>query len=213
MSQPVIHIVDDDNSFRRSTSRLLRACGYDVVEYESARYFLSNPPLPGPGCILLDIRMPHLGGLELQANLTEQGCPLPIVFLSGHGDIPTSVTAVKAGAEDFLPKPVSKDKLLGAITRAFARYEQDHARRSQIEALRSLTATLTAREQQVFAMVVRGKLNKQIAYELGTTERTIKAHRQKVMSKFNTQSLAELVLIGERLGIIKGVIGEPQAAK
>lgn len=199
--QPFVHVVDDDSSFRKSTVRLLRACGYGVMEYELAQQFLDNQPEPGPGCLLLDIRMPRISGLQLQSELAGTELALPIVFLSGHGDIPTSVQAIKAGAEDFLSKPVSKTSLINAITRALARQDEAIARRCQSDTLRARKATLTPREDQVFALVVRGKINKQIAHELGTTERTIKAHRQKVMSKLQAKSFLELVSIAERLGI------------
>ena len=141
-------------------------------------------------------------GLDLQDRLAKLGHMLPIVFLTGHGDIPASVRAIKAGAEDFLSKPVSKKPLLDAVERALARHESAREHHERLAALRALVATLTPRESEVFALVVRGKLNKQIAYELGTSERTIKAHRHNIMQKLRVRSLAELVLIAERLGIV-----------
>jgi len=199
---PVIHVVDDDEPFRTAVARLLRASGYKVVLYESGEQVLENPPGSEPGCILLDVRMPGLSGLDLQAKLEDIDRTLPIVFLTGHGDIPTSVKAIKAGAEDFLSKPVSKATLLDAVERALARHRETRGRQDRLNALRALVATLTPRESEVFALVVRGKLNKQIAFELGTALRTIKAHRHSIMQKLQVNSLAEAVSIAERLGIL-----------
>jgi FixJ family two-component response regulator len=198
----LIHVVDDDASFRTAVARLLRAAGYQVALYESGNEVLKNSPGDGPGCILLDIRMAGLDGLALQDRLKQMDSILPIVFLSGHGDIPTSVKAMKGGAEDFLSKPVSKSTLLEAVERALARYREQRHQRDRLDSLRALVTTLTPREREVFALVVRGRLNKQIAYELGTSERTIKAHRHAVMQKLKVVSLAEAVSIAERLGML-----------
>jgi RNA polymerase sigma factor (sigma-70 family) len=198
----VIHVVDDDAPFRKAIARLLRASGYQVALYESGERLLERPPDAEPGCILLDLRMRGLNGLELQQRLAQSGRTLPIVFLTGHGDIPASVQAIKAGAEDFLSKPVARQPLLAAVTRALARDEREREQHERLDALRALLATLTPRESEVLALVVRGKLNKQVAYELGASERTVKAHRHSIMLKLHTQSLAELVLIAERLGIL-----------
>jgi FixJ family two-component response regulator len=146
--------------------------------------------------------MPGLSGPQLQERLAELGNRVPIVFLTGHGDIPMSVQAIKAGAEDFLTKPVAREKLVAAVERALARDVQQRARDGELEALRTRVSRLTPRENEVFTLVVRGKLNKQIAGELGTAERTVKAHRQKVMEKCEAQSLAELVRMAERLGMV-----------
>lgn len=201
--QTLVHVVDDDPSFRTAISRLLRAAGYEVAAYESAQQLLERlPQESGPSCILLDVQIPGLSGPELQHRLVELGSRLPIVFLTGHGDIPTSVQAIKAGADDFLTKPVSKEILHDAIERAVARYLIAREQHDRLNALRGLVAKLTPRERQVFELVVRGKMNKQIAHELGTTERTIKAHRQRVMEKIEVQTLPELVSIAERLGIM-----------
>jgi FixJ family two-component response regulator len=200
---PVIHVVDDDAAFRTAVGRLLRASGYQVALYESGEQFLKNPPVSGPGCILLDVSMSGLNGLELQDHLAKLGGMLPIVFLTGHGDIPTSVKAIKAGAEDFLSKPATKATLLGAVERALGRYHEMHQRHERLGALRALVDSFTPRESEVFALVVRGKLNKQIAFELGTSERTVKAHRHSIMQKLKVRSLAEAVSIAERLGIVK----------
>jgi RNA polymerase sigma factor (sigma-70 family) len=199
----LVHIVDDDTSFRTTTGRLLRVCGYEVAMYESAEQLLERMPDDvDASCILLDVKIPGLSGPELQDRLAELGSTLPIVFLTGHGDVPTTVRAIKAGAEDFLTKPVPKDKLIDAIERAVARSRVMREKSDQFTALRTLIDTLTPREREVFEHVARGKMNKQIARELGTTERTIKAHRQKVMEKLRAESLAEVVLIAERFRIL-----------
>ena len=200
--QPAIHVVDDDPSFRAAISRLLQKVGFEVTTYESAQKMLDQlPDQSQAGCILLDVQIPGLSGPELQARLAERGFSLPIVFLSGHGDISTTVQVIKAGAEDFLTKPVTKKKLLDAIERAIARNQTTREARDRLSALRALLATLTPRERQVFELVVGGKMNKQIGPELGATERSIKAHRQKVMQKMKAQSLAELVSIADRLSV------------
>jgi FixJ family two-component response regulator len=198
-----IHVVDDDASFRTAIERRLKKAGYDVATYSSAQQLLDRVPNENePGCILLDVRIPGLTGPELQDRLGELGSTLPIVFLTGHADVRTTVKAIKAGAEDVLTKPVSSEQLLHAIEQALAHHNDMRGQRSRMEAVRAQIATLTPRERQVFELVVKGKINKQIAYELGTTERTIKAHRQQVMEKANVQSLAELVSMAERLGIL-----------
>jgi FixJ family two-component response regulator len=199
---PVIHIVDDDASFRTAISRLLKVSGYEVAEYESATHFLRALGNAKPGCILLDVKMPALGGLQLQDELAKLSHSWPIIFMTGHGDIPTSVRAIKAGAEDFLSKPVSRETLLGAIEQALGRYAEKRQSQDQLISLRSLVATLTPRETEVFALMVRGKLNKQIAHVLGTSERTVKAHRHMVMNKLRVRSFAEAVSIAERLGLL-----------
>ena len=201
MTTPIIHNVDDDASFLTAIARLLRASGYDVALYESGDQLAKNPPGGEPGCILLDVQMAGLDGLQLQDRLAAAELSLPIVFVTGQGSIPMSVRAIKAGAHDFLAKPVSKQTLLPAIENALARYREHREHHNRLGALRSLLATLTPRERQVFDLVVRGKLNKQIAYQLGAAERTIKAHRQKIMEKLRTGSVAELVSVAERLGL------------
>ena len=201
----VVHIVDDDASFRTSTGRLLRACGYAVETYESAEQLLKRLPNgAAPGCILLDIKMPGMSGPELQDRLKTRGLSLPIIFLTGQADIPTTVQVIKAGAEDLLTKPVAKDTLLQTIERALARTRTMRDKHEQLDHLRALVSHLSPRERQVFDRVVRGKMNKEIARELGATERTIKAHRHHVMEKVQAKSLAELVMIAERLGILAG---------
>jgi len=199
-----IHVVDDDASFRTAIERRLKLAGYSVATYPSAEQLLQLLPDENePGCILLDVQIPGLSGPELQGRLNELGSTLPIVFLTGHADTPTTVRTIKAGAEDFLTKPVQSEQLLGAIARALARHSTIRMERHRLDDMRALVAELTPREGQVFGLVVRGKLNKQIAHELGTTERTIKAHRQQVMEKMKVHSLAELVTIAERLGLLR----------
>ena len=198
---PLIHVVDDDASFRAAVARLLQGSGYRVALYGSAHHLLEELPYTDHGCILLDVRMPGLSGLDLQARLAENGNTLPIVFLTGHGDIPMSVRAIKAGAEDFLSKPVSRKALLDAIQGALVRYENTREQSTRLRSLRALVNTLTPRQREVFALIVAGKLNKQIAHELGTSQRTIKAHRQAVMQKLKVRSLAEAVSIAEQLRI------------
>jgi len=204
----LIHVVDDDASFRTAVARLLRAAGYQVALYESGDRFLENPPGSDAGCILLDMRMAGLNGLELQEHLAKLDSILPIVFLTGHADIPSSVKAIKAGAEDFLAKPVSKQTLLEAVERALARYRERRAERDRVDRLLALVSTLTPREREVFALIVRGRLNKQIAFELGTSERTVKAHRHAVMEKLKVHSIAEAVSIAERLGMLGATRGK-----
>jgi FixJ family two-component response regulator len=198
----VIHVVDDDASFRLAMSRVLSASGFQVALYESAQQLLDAPPAGKAGCILLDVEMSGLSGPQLQERLTERGNRLPIIFLTGHGDIPTSVRTIKAGAQDFLTKPVPRLQLLDTIRCALDRYEKLQAQDLRASALRSRVARLTPREREVFELVVRGRLNKQIAHDLGTSERTIKAHRHQVMEKCEVKSLAELVITAERIGIV-----------
>ena len=199
----LVHVIDDDASYRTAVERRLRLAGYDVETYSLAQQLLDRlPDGETPGCILLDVQMPGLSGLELQNRLIERGSILPIVFVTGYADTPTTVRAIKAGAEDFLTKPASSEQLIDAIERAMARYEAARRQRSEFNSLCGLVATLTPRERQVFNLIVRGKINKQIGHELGTTERTVKAHRHEVMEKMQVHSLAELVSNAERLGML-----------
>jgi RNA polymerase sigma factor (sigma-70 family) len=204
-----VHVVDDDASFRTAIERRLKKAGYAVATYPTAQHLLER--LPGEselGCILLDVRIPDLSGPELQDRLSKLGSILPIVFLSGYADVATTVRTIKAGAEDFLTKPVTSEQLLRAIEQAMAHHEASRVQKQKLDALRELLGTLTPRERQVFELVVQGKINKQSAHELGTTERTIKAHRQQVMEKMKVQTLVELVSIAERLGIVAVNAGE-----
>jgi len=210
----VVHIVDDDASFRTATSRLLRACGYTVETYQSAEHLLDSLKRhTGTGCILLDIRMAGVSGLEAQEVLRAKGSRLPIIFVTGHADIPTAVQVIKGGADDLLTKPTNKDSLVQAIERALARGRITQDDDEKLAEWRRLVSRLTPRERQVFERVVRGALNKQIAYEVGSTERTIKAHRQHVMQKLQIGSLAELVLMAERLGVFAEPLSQVTAAK
>jgi RNA polymerase sigma factor (sigma-70 family) len=198
-----VHIVDDDTSFLTAMERRLKVAGYDVRTYPSATQLLDRlPDEKAAGCILLDVRIPDLSGPDLQDQLIQLGSTLPIVFLTGHADVPTTVRTIKAGAEDFLTKPVSSEQLLRAIEQAMKHHQASRHQRKSLELFRELLETLTPRERQVFELVVQGKMNKQTAHQLGATERTIKAHRQRVMEKMKVQTLAELVSIAERLGMV-----------
>jgi len=198
----IVYVVDDDAFFRAAIQQQLEQTGYRVVTYASAEEVLEQrPDENGPGCILLEVRMPGLSGPALQSRLLELGSTLPILFITGYADVSTTVKALKAGADDFLIKPVQSDELLRAIRRSLARHQTALELKREFDVLRGRLATLTPRERQVFLLIVRGKINKQVANELGATERTIKAHRHNVMEKMKVRSLAELVLIGERLGV------------
>lgn len=193
MSAAVIHVVDDDEAMRTAVARLLRAEGYEVRTYASAGAFLVSPPEPLPGCVLLDLQMPGPSGLELQQALQRQPQPLPIVFLSGRADISSSVRAMKAGAVDFLTKPVEPSTLLNAIETALSRDRSSRAQREGVSEAEARCGRLTGRERSVFDQVIAGKSNKEIARVLGITERTVKMHRAQVMAKMQAGSLAELV--------------------
>ena len=198
----IVYVVDDDAFFRAAIQQQLEQTGYRVVTYASAEEVLEQRPDEiGPGCILLEVRMPGLSGPALQSRLLELGSTLPILFITGYADVSTTVKALKAGADDFLIKPVQSDELLRAIRRSLARHQTALELKREFDVLRGRLATLTPRERQVFVLIVRGKINKQVANELGATERTIKAHRHNVMEKMKVRSLAELVLIGEQLGV------------
>lgn len=197
---PCIHLVDDDASFRTAIARVLQLAGYRVQEYASAGAFLIDASaLGGPGCILLDLRMPGPSGLELHEALAKLDGTLPVIFVSAHGDLQSSVRAMKAGAVDFLTKPVDRDTLLEAIGRAIARDAKFRTQRERRQELDTRYATLLPREREVFAYVVAGKLNKQIAEALGIAERTVKAHRAQVMAKMRAASVAELVLLAAQI--------------
>ena len=198
--KPTIHVVDDDASFRNAISRLVRAGGYAVQAFASATEFLQSARTDAPGCVLLDLHMPGPSGLDLQSALARSENPLPIVFLTGHGDIPTSVHAMRAGADDFLTKPVKKEVLFPAIERALARGAQEREHRARRRQLRARFDALTPREREVLAHVLRGQLNKQIAGDLAAAERTIKAHRANLMAKLQVQSVAELAHLAHEAG-------------
>jgi FixJ family two-component response regulator len=201
-SSPTIFVVDDDASTLRGISRLLVAGGHAVQVASSGREFLDGHRPTHRGCVVVDLRMPGLDGLQLQAALARSGNPLPVIFLTGHGDIPTSVDAMKAGAEDFLTKPVRKEALFAAVERALARDAEIAAQRRRRDDLRRRFDSLTPREHEVLQQIVGGKLNKQIADDVGTTERTIKAHRASIMAKLGVQTPAELGRIAQEAGIV-----------
>jgi FixJ family two-component response regulator len=198
---PTIHVVDDDDSLRKAVMRLLRAAGYEVRGYATSGEFLMMQPASEPGCLILDVCMPGPSGLELQKALTRQGNGLPIIFLTGHGDIPMSVRAMKAGAVDFLTKPVQREALLCAVRTALRQDATNRLYQDHVNSLQARSSALTSRERAVLAMVVQGMLNKQIAAALGIAERTVKAHRAQVMAKMQVESLAELVRIADQLEI------------
>ena len=198
-----VFLVDDDPSVRKALTRLIKSAGYDVKAFASARDFLDSPRAENVACLVLDIRMPGLSGMDLQRELNTANTALPIIFITGHGDIPTSVKAMKAGATDFLPKPVKEIDLLKAIEQALARCASERAARDELKGIHGRIQRLTPREREVLEHVVSGKLNKQVAYDLGTVEKTIKVHRARVMQKMGVGSLAELVRVAERVGIGK----------
>ena len=211
--QGFVHIVDDDASFRTAMERRLKRAGYEVAVYASAQPLLDRLPSEGvPSCILLDVQIPGLDGPALQTRLSELGSMLPIIFLTGHPDIPTTVQAIKAGADDFLTKPVSSNELLQAVERAIAHHDMTRGLKTKLDMVRAHIAALTPRERQVFELVIRGETNKQSARALGCTERTIKAHRQRVMEKMQVRSLAELVSLAERVGVLDSESGSRQTA-
>jgi len=187
-----VFVVDDDASFRAAISRLLRAAGHQVKVFASASEFLQALPATGSGCVVADLQMPGLSGLDLQAALAGSGNPLPVLFLTGHGDIPTSVQAMRLGAEDFLTKLAPRKLLLEAVNRALARDARERAERARVQGARARFETLTEREREVLEHVLRGQLNKQIAGDLGIHERTVKLHRTAITNKVGVQSVAEL---------------------
>ena len=198
---PTVFIIDDDPSARRGLSRLIQAAGMSVMAYESARDFLDQAHYDGHGCIVLDVKMPGLSGLDLQAEMIEADNTLPIIFISGHSDVPVAAMAMKKGAVDFLTKPVDRDHLLKAIAESL---EKDRESRKAIAVqaqVRSRFATLSPREYEVMTFVIAGLLNKQIAYELGITEDTVKVHRGRVIKKMRADSIAELVRLAELVSI------------
>lgn len=195
----IVHVVDDDESLRTALTRLLRAAGYEVRAYASAGEFALAREEGARGCLLLDVRMPGPTGLDLQRALARRGDPMPVIFLTGHGDIPMSVEAIQAGAVDFLTKPVQRPALLAAVEKALAKEGEMWRARERIRVLRERLESLTGREREVFTRVVAGQPNKQIAAEIGAAERTVKAHRAQVMTKMAAPSLAELVSMANEL--------------
>ncbi|MCE5243344.1 MAG: response regulator transcription factor [Desulfobacteraceae bacterium] len=199
--KPVIYVVDDDPAVLRSMDRLLRSAGYEVVTFSSALEFLNFQHTSGPGCLILDVRMPELGGLELQERLVDREIRFPVIFITGHGTIPLSVRAMKAGAVDFLQKPFMEEDLLDIVAGAVAADHRAKSEQREMAKLRERLKTLTPRETEVFALVVTGMLNKQVAFELGTSEKTIKVHRARILEKMGAGSLADLVRFAEKLNI------------
>ncbi len=198
---PTVYLVDDDASFLTAASRLLRATGHPVKTFPSAAEFLKYLPAAGPGCVVADLQMPGLSGLDLQSALARTNNPLPVLFLTGHGDIPTSVRAMRQGAEDFLTKRAPKEELLEAVKRALARDARERAERTRIQGLRARFDTLSEREREVLQHVIRGQLNKQIAADLGIHERTVKLHRTAITTKLGVPSVAELTRLAQEAGL------------
>jgi FixJ family two-component response regulator len=207
---PTVFVVDDDAAVRKSLERLLRSEGYRSESFASADGFLERwRPDPAPGCLVLDVEMPGLDGLQLQQALHLSGAAIPIIFITGHGDIPRSVKAMKAGALDFLTKPVRDEDLFKAIQQAFSWDRRQRAERAERDAVAERFAALTPREREVLMLVVRGLLNKQIAFELGASEKTIKIHRGRVMQKMRVPSVADLVRAAQKLGLQPDVSQPP----
>lgn len=197
--RPSVFVVDDDPQMREALQRLLRSVGHDAVLFDSTEAFLSSDRSDTPGCLILDVRLPGASGLQLQRDLLDQGCRLPIIFITGHGDVPMSVAAMKAGAIEFLLKPFRTQDLLDAVHRGITADRASREEATCIESLRDRFATLSRREQEVMALVTAGKLNKQIADALSLSEVTVKVHRGNVMRKMHASSLPELVRMADRL--------------
>ena len=195
----LVHVVDDDLSVREALSSLLRSVGLAVRTHASAADFLAAPREPGVACLVLDVRMPGMTGTELQQTLARAGDDIPIIFITAHGDIPMAVRAMKEGAAEFLPKPFRDEELLGAIDTALARARAARKEHGEVDEIRRKYASLTAREKEVIAYVIKGALNKQAAAELGVTEMTVKVHRHNVMRKMGAASIPDLVRMMERL--------------
>jgi FixJ family two-component response regulator len=203
MQSGTVFIVDDDASFLKSVSQLLQVAGYNVLTFDSANRFLNQLVPEMSGCVLVDLHMPGMNGLELQEALAKSANPLPVVFLSAHGDIPTTVQAMRRGAEDFLTKLSPKEKLLDAVERALARGARERKERGRLEELRGRFDALTPRELEVLEHVVRGKLNKHIAHDLGINERTVKLHRTNLTRRLQVQSVTELTRLVKEAGLFK----------
>jgi FixJ family two-component response regulator len=203
MSEAItVHIVEDDPSMRASLARLVGDGGYQLALFASAEEFLAVARPDLAGCVLLDLRLPGMSGLELQERLVQRGCLLPVVFLTAHGELPAGVRAMKQGAVDFLEKPVPADTLFGAIAAAITRDAAARQAREDLADLTARVASLSQREREVWLRIVRGQLNKQVAYDLGIVERTVKLHRASAMAKLGAASLADMVLAAERLGLM-----------
>jgi FixJ family two-component response regulator len=201
MTEPTVHVVDDDGSFLLSMSRWLRASGFAVKTYTSASEFLSRKDADGPGCVIADLQMPDVGGLDLQSTLAHTRSPLPILFVTGHADTVSTVRAMRGGAEDFLEKRAPKELLLDAVRRALARDERERVARARLQEMTLRFESLTARERVVLAHVLQGRLNKQIASDLGIHERTVKVHRKSIMTKLGVRSVAVLTRLTQEAGL------------
>jgi FixJ family two-component response regulator len=199
--KPIVHIVDDDASFLVAISRLLRASGFEVQSFSSATEFLANRDPGAPGCVLADLQMPGMNGLDLQAALAQSANPLPILFLTGHGDVPSTVRAMRGGAEDFLEKRVPKEQVVDVVRRCLARDASERQSRSELHELRSRFGALSKRELEVLFHVVQGRLNKQIADDLSIHERTVKLHRTAITTKLGVSSVAELTRVTLQAGL------------
>jgi FixJ family two-component response regulator len=201
MTGPTVYLVDDDASFLASMTRLLRASGFRVSPYVSSAQFLQEISATASGCVVADLEMPDVNGLELQAELVQAGIALPVVFLTGHGDIPTTVRAMRGGASDFLQKTAPKDEVVAAIHAALEREAGQHAASIRTHELSARFARLTPREREVLQYVVLGRMNKEIAAALGINERTVKLHRTAITTKVGVQSAAQLALLGREIGL------------
>jgi FixJ family two-component response regulator len=201
MAEPTVHVVDDDASFLLAMARLLRASGHAVKTYASANEFLAQRNTEEAGCVVVDLRMPEVNGLDLQAALAQSSNPLPVLFLTGHADTMSTVHAMRGGAEDFLEKRAPKAALLDAVQRALARDAGERQTRTRQQELRSRFETISTREREVLGLVLQGRLNKQIADELGIVERTVKVHRKAIMTKLGVRSVAALIQLTQEAGV------------
>jgi FixJ family two-component response regulator len=201
-SSPIVHVVEDDRASREATARFLRAAGHQVRTYASAAEFLETAPVNGPGCVILDLQLPGLSGLDLQRKLSDREDPLPVVFLSGRSEVPQSVQAMKQGAVDFLTKTAHGSEVLAAVSAALSRDASDRDERGRLCALRNRHNRLSPREREVLAHLISGQLNKQVGFDLGISEQTTKIHRHRILEKMQAHSIADLVRMASDLGII-----------
>jgi FixJ family two-component response regulator len=201
--EATVFVVDDDTSVRTALKRLIKSLGFKVETFDSAQAFLKHGPHDGPACLVLDVRMPEMSGIELQEQLTSAGFAMPIIFITGHGNIPMSVKAMKAGAVDFIEKPFEDQKLIDAINIAIKKNKKFRTEQAEFKDIQRRVDSLTPREHEVFILVVSGMLNKQIAFDLGMSEKTVKVHRARVMGKMKAKSLADLVRMAEKVSQFK----------